>query len=234
MTVGKRLFWGTLSLFLIFAVLFIVFQQNREKQFKIDMLNLHLQDYNYRLADMIETCSNSDGSINGEMVDKYVKKHYIRDLRVTFINIDGKVIYDNRRKDYYNFSNHHDRKEVVEALKIGKGFDISRESNTVGGDFFYSATLLKDRNILIRTALPYNNDLAESLRADQHYIWFALLMITILSITLYRFISRLDSNITKLNIFAQRADHGESLDTEDLAQFPDDELGEISESIIKI
>ena len=105
MTVGKRLFWGTLSLFLIFAVLFIVFQQNREKQFKIDMLNLHLQDYNYRLADMIETCSNSDGSINGEMVDKYVKKHYIRDLRVTFINIDGKVIYDNRRKDYDNFSN---------------------------------------------------------------------------------------------------------------------------------
>ena len=234
MTVGKRLFWGTLSLFLIFAVLFIVFQQNREKQFKIDMLNLHLQDYNYRLADMIETCSNSDGSINGEMVDKYVKKHYIRDLRVTFINIDGKVIYDNRRKDYDNFTNHHDRKEVVEALKTGKGFDISRESNTVGGDFFYSATLLKDRNILIRTALPYNNDLAESLRADQHYIWFALLMITILSITLYRFISRLDSNITKLNIFAQRADHGESLDTEDLAQFPDDELGEISESIIKI
>ena len=182
MTVGKRLFWGTLSLFLIFAVLFIVFQQNREKQFKIDMLNLHLQDYNYRLADMIETCSNTDGSINGEMVDKYVKKHYIRDLRVTFINIDGKVIYDNRRKDYDNFSNHHDRKEVVEALKTGKGFDISRESNTVGGDFFYSETLLKDRNILI----------------------------------------------------AQRSDHVEILEREDLAQFPDDELGEISESIIKI
>ena len=234
MTVGKRLFWGTQSLFLIFAVLFIVFQQAREKQFKIDMLNMHLQDYNYRLADKLETCRNTDGSIDGKIVDDYVKKHYIEHLRVTLVNHDGQVIYDNRRKDYRNFGNHKNRKEVAEAMRKGNGYDISRESNTVSGDFFYSATMIKEGNLVIRTALPYDNDLAESLRADQHYIWFALLMMTILSLTLYRFIRRLDSNITKLHIFAQRADHGESLDTEDLAQFPDDELGEISESIIKI
>ena len=49
LSVGKQLFWGTLLLFLAFAIMFIVFQQQREKQFKIDVLNLHLQDYNYRL-----------------------------------------------------------------------------------------------------------------------------------------------------------------------------------------
>ena len=229
LTVGKRLFWGTLSLFLIFAVLFIVFQQAREKQFKIDMLNLHLQDYNYRMGDNIE----EDG-ITEESLDKYVKSHYILHLRVTLIDKQGKVVYDNKRKDYRNFSNHKNRKEVAEALRQGSGFDISRESNTLHGDFFYSATYFPNKNIIIRTALPYDDDLAKSLKADQHYIWFALLMMTILSITLYRFISRLDANIKKLHIFAQRADHGESLETEDLAQFPADELGEISESIIKI
>lgn len=230
LTVGKRLFWGTQSLFLIFAILFIVFQQAREKQFKIDMLNLHLQDYNYRLADQIE----SWGYIDGTVVDSFVKKHYIEHLRVTIISKDGSVIYDNRRKDYGNIGNHKNRKEVAEALKNGAGFDISRGSNTIKGDFFYSATLLPRQGIIVRSALPYDNDLAKSLRADQHYIWFALLMMAILSLTLYRFIRRLDSNIRKLHIFAQRADHGESLETEDLAQFPDDELGEISESIIKI
>ena len=56
----------------------------------------------------------------------------------------------------------------------------------------------------------------------------------VLSLMLYKFIRRLDSNISKLRLFAQRADQGESLDTEDLVEFPDDELGEISESIIKI
>ena len=229
LTVGKRLFWGTLSLFLVFAVLFIVFQQTREKQFKIDMLNLHLQDYNRRMGDYI-----AENKLNDEHLDYYVKNHYIQHLRVTLIDTQGKVVYDNKRKDYQNFSNHKNRKEVAEALKRGSGFDISRESNTLNGDFFYSATLLPQKKLVIRTALPYDDDLAKSLKADQHYIWFAVLMMTILSLTLYRFIRRLDSNITKLHIFAQRADRGESLETEDLAQFPSDELGEISESIIKI
>ena len=44
LSVGKQLFWGTLLLFLAFAIMFIVFQQQREKQFKIDVLNIHLQD----------------------------------------------------------------------------------------------------------------------------------------------------------------------------------------------
>ena len=44
----------------------------------------------------------------------------------------------------------------------------------------------------------------------------------------------LSDNITKLRTFASRADHNESLDTEDLAVFPNDELGEIAERIIKM
>ena len=229
LTVGKRLFWGTLSLFLIFAVLFIVFQQQREKEYKVEMLNLKLQDYNHRLGELL-----GDSLFSENEIDAYVKNHYIQHLRVTFIDMKGRVVYDNRRKDYKNFSNHLNRKEVAEAIKKGYGFDISRESNTLQGSFFYSATYLPQCKMVIRTALPYDDDLSQSLRADQHYIWFALFTMTVLSLMLYRFISRLDSNIRKLHIFAQRADHGESLETEDLAQFPDDELGEISESIIKI
>ena len=37
-----------------------------------------------------------------------------------------------------------------------------------------------------------------------------------------------------MRIFASRADHNETLEVEDLAEFPDDELGEIAEKIIKI
>ena len=52
-TLGKRMFWSVLSLFAVFAVLFIVFQQPREKEYKIDTLNLQLQEYNVRLNDAI-------------------------------------------------------------------------------------------------------------------------------------------------------------------------------------
>ena len=56
----------------------------------------------------------------------------------------------------------------------------------------------------------------------------------LLTVTLYRFTRRLGMNVMKLRTFASRADHNESLETEDLIDFPDDELGEIAEKIIKI
>lgn len=230
LTLGKRLFWSVLSLFITFAVLFIIFQQSREKEYKIETLNLRLQDFNARLNDAI-VCN---GGLKDSTVDAYLHSHSMSDLRVTVIDKNGRVAYDNERRDYAKMPNHKTRKEVKEALAKGKGFDINRVSQSVDGDFFYSATYFPHEGYVVRSALPYNNDLANSLRADQHYIWFAVVMVLLLSVLLYRFISRLDANITKLRIFARRAEHNESLDTEDLAEFPADDLGEISEYIIKI
>ena len=56
----------------------------------------------------------------------------------------------------------------------------------------------------------------------------------VLTIVLWRFTSRLSRNINNLRAFATKADHNESLDTEDLVAFPAAELGEIAERIIKI
>ena len=226
MTVGRRMYASILTTFALFAVLFIVFQQYREKEYKIETLNLRLQDFNVRLGEELEQ--------DGKDIDEYVRRRGIQHLRVTVVDTKGNVVYDNLRKDYKNIANHSGRKEIKEALAKGSGYDINRVSNTINGDFFYSATYFPKQKIIIRSALPYDNDLAESLQADQHFIWFALVVMLVLSVMLYRFIKRLDSNISKLRLFAQRADQGESLDTEDLVEFPDDELGEISESIIKI
>ena len=48
--------------------------------------------------------------------------------------------------------------------------------------YFYSATYFPRDSFLIRSALPYNNDLTKSLQADQHYIWFALCAILLLTV----------------------------------------------------
>ena len=230
MTIGKRMYLSILTLFGIFAVFFIVFQQYREKEYKIETLNQRLQGFNIYMEEALGV----DGHNNGKTMDEYVRKHGMPNLRVTVVDTLGRVLYDNLRKDYNNISNHRERKEIREAIAKGHGYDINRVSNTIHGDFFYSATYFPKRNIIIRSALPYNNELSKSLRADQHFIWFALVVMIVLSLVLYQFIYSLNSNISKLRLFAQRADRGESLDTEDLVEFPDDELGEISESIIKI
>ena len=229
-SVGTKLYLSVLSVFLIFAVSFIVFQQEREKQYKIDTLNLKLQDYNRHMEESVRLLNLRTEA----QLDHYVDSHNFPNLRVTIIRTDGKVTYDSRLKDYSHLSNHITRPEIASALKDGTGSTVDRNSETLSGDYFYSATYFPCDSFLIRSALPYNNDLTKSLQADQHYIWFALCAILLLTVILYRFTHRLGHNIMKLRTFATRADHNESLDVEDLAVFPSDELGEIAERIIKI
>ena len=229
-SVGTKLYMSVLSVFLVFAVAFIVFQQTREKQFKVDTLNLKLQDYNSHMEEYLRLFPDR----SEQALDRYVQSHYIPHLRVTLISLSGKVMYDSELKDYSHVTNHASRPEIVSALRNGAGSTVERNSKTLKGDFFYSATCFPKDSLIIRSALPYTSDLSKSLKADQHYIWFALCAILLLTVILYRFTHRLGHNIMKLRTFATRADHNESLDVEDLAVFPSDELGEIAERIIKI
>lgn len=229
-SVGTRLYASIMAIFLLFAIAFIVFQQVREKQYKIELLNEKLQNYNKQLADAMKYMGKTDETT----LDSYVKTHSLPNLRVTIIDNEGHVTFDNLEKNYNRFTNHANRPEVIEAKKKGSGSSVERNSKTLKQEFFYSATYFNDSKITIRSALPYNNDLTKSLQTDQHFIWFALTTIIILTLVLWSFLSRLGANITKLKLFASRADHNESLETEDLIVFPDDELGEIAERIIKI
>ena len=158
----------------------------------------------------------------------------MRGLRVTLIRPDGTVFYDTWQKDLSHIHNHANRQEVRQALDDGSGHAIERKSATVPQAFFYSATYFPSHRYIVRSALPYNDNLASVLNTDKNYLWFALGAVVLLTLLLYNFTRRLGNNITKLRLFASRADHNESLDTEDLVDFPGDELGEIAERIIKI
>ena len=245
-SVGRKLYFMVLAVFLVFAVSFIVFQQAREKQYKISSLTMKLEGYNELLAEDLDLShkggiliSDSD-SVGSNVVvaeaklRQFVHDHESKDLRVTLVRPDGKVVYDNMSSDYAHFANHAKREEIVQALKTGQGSSVERQSKTLKHDYFYVASYFPKNQLIVRTALPYNNDLSKSLQADQHYIWFALFAIIVLTVVLYRFTDRLGKNISKLRIFAYKADHNESLEIEDLAKFPNDELGEIAERIIKM
>lgn len=229
-SVGTKLHLTVMLVFLSFTVAFTMFQHFREKQYKIDNLEIRLQSFNESMDDALHYIGRNDEQI----LSGYVKRTNIPDLRVTIITPKGKVVFDNMRKDYANFANHANRKEVRNALKYGYGSEIGRKSATLNREYFYSATYFKKDGFIIRSALPYDNNLSETLKTDQHYIWFSLTAIIILTLVLYKFTGPLGRNITKLRSFASKADHNESLDTEDLMEFPGDELGEIAEKIIKL
>ena len=225
--VGRKLYFTVLTVFLVFAVSFIVFQQMREKQYKISTLTMKLEGYNALLeedlalahdkgiilkegltpADSLaskDSLGTSKIFVVEDKLDAFVRNHESKDLRVTLVRPDGKVVYDNMRKDYDHFANHINRKEIQEALKSGQGSSVDRQSKTMKQDYFYVASYFPADSIIIRSALPYNNDLSKSLQADQHYIWFAIGAIILLTIVLYRFTNRLGKNIAKLRIFAYK------------------------------
>ncbi len=229
-SVGTRLYLSVLAVFIVFAAAFIVFQYEREKEYKIDLLETKLQDYNHRMAEVLSL----DTDMTESSIDRFVKNHPETDLRVTLIDMKGRVFYDSKYRQYEKLENHLSRDEVKTAMKYGQGYDIDRKSTTMGQSYFYSATCFPTQKFIIRSALPYNDSLTKSLQADMHYIWFAIAAMLILTVLLYRFTRHLGANITMLRTFASRADHNENIETEDLIGFPNDELGEIAEKIIKL
>ena len=62
------------------------------------------------------------------------------------------------------------------------GYSINRQSESLGGEFFYSAKYYPNLDYIIRSALPYNVSLMRHLKADSHYVWFTLIISLILII----------------------------------------------------
>ena len=228
---SQRLFLSVIFLFLGYAVCFMLFQYNREKAYKIELLNTQLQNYNNQLCDFLA----DHHGVNSDSMQSYVTTHMMPNLRVTLIEPSGKVVYDNTNANWKSFANHSSRKEVQDALMYGSGYSISRQSESIQGEeYFYSARYYPPYRIIIRSALPYNLSLTEHLQADSGYLWFALIICLVLIFIFYRFTRKLGKSITKLQQFAMKADRNEPIDMDILQTFPKNELGEISQHIIKI
>ncbi len=226
--VSRNILIGILFILMLYALLFILFQQSREKKYKVEILNTQLQDFNNQLNESLE----NGGEITKEWLDSFLLSHHKENLRLTVVMEDGKVVYDNLCDDVTKLMTHRFRKEVAAALVSGSGYDINRTSLTLGEEYFYSATYFPDEGYVIRTALPYNVSLVEDLEADNLYFWFAIVLMLIFVGTVWRFCYHIDKHIVCLRTFATKAENGEPLDTPDLMSFNHDELGEVAWRII--
>ncbi|WP_304222313.1 cell wall metabolism sensor histidine kinase WalK [Gracilinema caldarium] len=75
--------------------------------------------------------------------------------RITVIRDDGKVIAESKA-ELENLDNHHDRPEVAEARKIGRGFAI-RYSNSVSQEMVYLAQTFQSYDgtmLVLRASMP--------------------------------------------------------------------------------
>ena len=216
------------GVFLLFAVCFSFYQYQREKEYKIDILHSRLQMYNY---EMVQTLGE-DSLTNGQLFRDYVARHQMEGLRVSVIDLKGRVILDSYDTNVDSLGNHLQRTEIQQALRVGNGYDIKRMSQSTHETFFYSATRFSD--VIVRAAVPYSAELTRSLQADNTYIYFAGALTLLLGIVLYYITHRISRHIGYLREFAVRAEEGEEIDHELERRLPDDELGDISHTIIML
>lgn len=216
----KRLFLWLLCYSLLLVGCFVAFQYHREKEFKSKQLNARLQGINEEiLSDMR----------NGIEVPSHLISSF-PDLRVSIISPDGKVVYDNSL-DTNLAANHLNRQEIIKARLNGEGYIVRRHSESTGENYFYSATR-GDNGVIVRTAVPYSVSLRELLSADMGFIWIMGGITLIMCILGYFATRRVGLHILRLNRFAEKAERGEKI--YDSAPFPDDELGSISNHIVRL
>ncbi len=216
------------GVFLLFAGCFSFYQYQREKDYKIDILHSRLQMYNY---EMVQTLGK-DSLVKSRMFRDYVERHNMEGLRVSVIDKDGRVILDSYDANVDSLGNHLQRKEIQQAISEGNGYDIKRLSQSTHETYFYSATRFDD--MIVRTAVPYSAELTRSLQADNTYIYFAIALTLLLGIVLYLITHRISRHISHLREFAVKAEGGEEINQELERQLPDDELGDISHTIIML
>ena len=224
----KNLLLSIGGIFLLFAVCFSVYQYQREKAYKIDILHSRLQMYNY---EMLQTLGE-DSLLSQRLFRAYVKRHNVEGLRVTVIDTDGCVLLDSYEANVDSLGNHLGRTEIQQALRNGNGYDIKRTSESTHETYFYSAT--RFGKVVVRAAVPYSAELTRSLQADNTYIYFAIVLTLLLGIALYWSTHRISRHIGYLREFAVKAEEGEEIDHELERRLPDDELGDISHTIIML
>lgn len=223
LTYPGRLFLWLLGYSILLVGCFIVFQYNREKEFKAEEMNTRLQIINTYLLTELEK-----GKDIREI--SLADFHPFENVRLSVISDDGTVIYDNSM-DSVPGRNHLNREEIRQALKSNSGYTVRRHSESTGGYYFYSATK-GNGGYIVRTAVPYSISLVTLLKPDFRFMWIMGIVALVMCVLGYYATRRIGQHIMRLNRFAERVESGNPIS--DTEPFPNDELGAISSHIVRL
>jgi len=150
-----------------------------------------------------------------------------KDIRLTVIDLSGRVIYDNDVPNFSDLDSHLKRPEIRDATQFGSGHDV-RLSASTNKEYYYFAE--KYRTCYIRTALPYNVGVVNMLKADTSFLYFMLFVFVVVGLITLYISNTIGKTVAQLRDFAVKAENNEPIDTNTL--FSNDELGEISKYIV--
>jgi two-component system phosphate regulon sensor histidine kinase PhoR len=127
--------------------------------------------------------------------------------------------------------NHKERPEFQKALYSEFGENI-RHSATTNKEYIYYAKSYK--NYVVRAAILYDTEIKAFLKADRIFIPFFIVLFLVFGFLLRYIANHIGDSITKLKDFAVKIRRNQMINIDDNTQFPNDELGFISQEIIQL
>jgi len=228
---GKNRFRNNLlffysAIFLTVALMIIFYLYEREKDYRTSSLNDELQNLTLITNNYIKINKIRETG-NYRKIDSLIILFPDKNLRLTIIDSTGIVLYDSSVPDWSQMENHLDRTEITESKNKIYGTAI-RKSQTTGIKYYYFARYFG--NYFIRTAVIYDVNLANFLRARLYFLFIILGFFILLGIILMVVTNRFAESITRLRDFALNVSNNKPFESE----FPRNELGVIGSRILDI
>lgn len=226
LTYKQRLFGIIFVIFAVFSLCIIVSEQREERKFRTEALESKLDGYVEVIHRYIE---QKQLPISDSIAVPTVVNILPEELRVTLIDAEGNVFYENDTQNIKQLGNHLDRPEIMKALYQDYGSNI-RMSASMNHEYLYYAKFFG--KYFVRVALPYNIQVKNVLQPDNFFIYIVLVMFVIVFILLNLVAGRFEKSITKLRDITSRLKNDQPLPTD--ITFPDDELGDMGKELVDI
>ena len=222
-----RIFLYFFAVFVAFSVGIFLFETKREKAFKTELLE---SDQHIYITQVHTYMQNYGITLDSIYKVVGVLSYLPQNIRLTIINDDGTVLYDNVVPNSEGMENHGNRPEIIEALEKSFGSCI-RESHSVDDKEFMYYAVHYD-GYFIRVALPYDIQVKKFFEQDNIFLYFIAIVLFIVLIVMLTLSNRFGKSIEQLKSFVDSVQKGD----QDLTniQFPDDELGAIGEKIVDL
>ena len=211
----QKLFLYFCFIFALFTAGIIIVEQSRERKHKTESLEERLEAY----ADIVNALlirQHNDIQVLDSLITLFPQN-----IRLTLIDNEGFVLYDNALKETELMENHAQRPEILAAKTKGNGTDI-RVSISNNLEYLYYSKRFS--SYFVRVALPYDIHIQHFLKADNAFMYYIIGLFVLMLLLINIVANRFGKSIKQLRDFTHVGGRYK-------VEFPDDELGEIGAKI---
>lgn len=224
-----RIFIPTVVMVWLMMGAILIYQYNREVNYRTESVSAQLNLINTYLKEAYERKQDLHRILL--FVDQYLDNSVIyENVRVSLYTKDGALI------DYIGSpipTVFNGRDPATELLGDSETqMDIREEVRQRNNLMFYKPDVTDDGEMFMRTALPNEVTLTDTIRSTKGMWLFIVILGVVCTVMIYLAVRMLSRNIVLLHNFASNAAAGREIDQ--TYAFPHDELGDISRQIISL